>query len=83
MLDLLRLKFKNNPELANKLVATYPRMIMEGNVWNDRYWGASIPKQNSLDNVELEKLYAKFPQYFYIGQNYLGRLLMKVRDELM
>ena len=83
MLDLLRLKFRNNPELANKLVATYPRMIMEGNVWNDRYWGATIPKQNLSDNVELEKLYEKFPQYFYVGQNYLGRLLMKVRDELM
>lgn len=83
MLDLLRLKFRNNPELANKLVATYPRMIMEGNVWNDRYWGATIPKQNLSDNVELEKLYEKFPQYFYVGQNYLGRLLMKVRDELI
>lgn len=83
MLDLLRLKFRNNPELANKLVATYPRMIMEGNVWNDRYWGATIPKQNLSDNVELEKLYEKFPQYFYVGQNYLGRLLMKVRDDLL
>ena len=83
MLDLLRLKFKNNSELANKLVATYPRMIMEGNVWNDRYWGATIPKQNLSDNVELEKLYEKFPQYFYVGQNYLGRLLMKVRDDLL
>lgn len=83
MLDLLRLKFRNNPELANKLVATYPRMIMEGNVWNDRYWGATIPKQDLSDNVELEKLYKKFPQYFYVGQNYLGRLLMKVGDELM
>lgn len=83
MLDLLRLKFRNNPELANKLVATYPRMIMEGNVWNDRYWGATIPKQNLSDNVELEKLYEKFPQYSYVGQNYLGRLLMKVRDDLL
>ena len=84
MLDLLRLKFRNNSELANKLVATYPRMIMEGNVWNDRYWGAMIPKQLSLsDNVELEKIYKEFPQYFYVGENYLGRLLMKVRDELL
>lgn len=84
MLDLLRLKFRNNSELANKLVSTYPRMIMEGNVWNDKYWGAMVPKQLSLsDNVELEKIYKEFPQYFYVGQNYLGRLLMKVRDELM
>lgn len=86
MLDLLRLKFRNNPELANKLVATYPRMIMEGNVWNDRYWGATIPKQKHChlsDSGELEKLYEEFPQYFYVGQNYLGRLLMKVRDELL
>lgn len=86
MLDLLRLKFRNNPELANKVVATYPRMIMEGNVWNDRYWGATIPKQKHChlsDSGELEKLYEEFPQYFYVGQNYLGRLLMKVRDELL
>ena len=83
MLDLLRLKFRNNSELANKLVSTCPRMIMEGNVWNDRYWGTTIPKHNLSDNVELEKLYEKFPQYFYVGQNYLGRLLMKVRDELL
>lgn len=83
MLDLLRLKFRNNPELANKLVATYPRMIMEGNVWNDRYWGATISKRDSSNNVELEKLYKEFPQYFYVGENYLGRLLMKVRDELL
>ena len=86
MLDLLRLKFRNNPELANKLVATYPRMIMEGNVWNDRYWGATIQKQKHChlsDSGELEKLYEEFPQYFYVGQNYLGRLLMKVRDELL
>lgn len=86
MLDLLRLKFRNNPELANKLVATYPRMIMEGNVWNDRYCGATIPKQKHChlsDSGELEKLYEEFPQYFYVGQNYLGRLLMKVRDELL
>lgn len=86
MLDLLRLKFRNNPELANKLVATYPRMIMEGNVWNDRYWGATIPKQKHChlsDSGELEKLYEEFPQYFYVGQNYLDRLLMKVRDELL
>lgn len=83
MLDLLRLKFRNNPYLANKLVATYPKMIMEGNTWNDKYWGATISKRNSSNNVELEKLYKEFTQYFYVGQNYLGRLLMKVRDELM
>ncbi|MCI0553270.1 MAG: NADAR family protein, partial [Anaerolineae bacterium] len=28
-----------NPALKRKLLQTQPRLIIEGNSWNDRYWG--------------------------------------------
>lgn len=59
MLDLLRQKFAH-PELRELLLATGDADLVEGNYWNDRYWG-------SVDGV---------------GENHLGRLLMKVRKEL-
>jgi hypothetical protein len=40
MEDLLRQKFAPGSELAAKLVATYPRMLIEGNNWHDNYWGS-------------------------------------------
>jgi len=27
-------------KLAHKLIETYPRQLIEGNTWGDRYWGA-------------------------------------------
>lgn len=59
MLDILRVKFTQK-ELAGKLIATGPRLLIEGNTWNDRFWGVCKG----------------------VGQNWLGRLLMQVRDEL-
>ena len=32
-------KFSQNPDLANKLLATEDLYLIEGNNWNDRYWG--------------------------------------------
>ena len=57
---LLRQKFFD-PELAEALRATAPHDLVEGNTWNDRFWGVCRDK----------------------GQNHLGRLLMKVRAELL
>lgn len=59
MLDLLRKKF-GHPHLADLLLDTDDLHLVEGNTWNDRFWGAVDGK----------------------GHNHLGRLLMKVRDEL-
>lgn len=59
MEEILRLKF-SNAELAEKLCATYPAILIEGNYWGDRFWG--------VDGH---------------GENNLGKLLMKIRDELM
>lgn len=58
MEDALRLKFSQNPELAEKLVQTKGK-IVEHNTWNDDFWGKCTDK----------------------GENRLGQLLMKLRDE--
>lgn len=43
-------KYKANPDLITKLVATYPHMLVEGNYWNDKYWGVCL-KTNTGNNV--------------------------------
>ena len=32
-------KFSKNIELTDKLIDTYPRLLIEGNTWNDTFWG--------------------------------------------
>ena len=39
MYDICNAKFKQNPELMDRLVFTGKRPLEEGNHWNDRYWG--------------------------------------------
>ena len=39
MADILTAKFTYNPELADKLVATTGRLLVEGNTWHDQTWG--------------------------------------------
>ena len=41
MLLGLRKKF-NHPELASKLIYTYPQTLQEGNWWGDEYWGVNL-----------------------------------------
>ena len=38
MLNIIRAKFKN-PKLSRKLIATGDQELIEGNTWNDTYWG--------------------------------------------
>ncbi len=59
MLDLNRQKFRD-PELRAKLLATGDATLVEGNYWNDTYWGVCRGK----------------------GKNRLGKILMRVRDEI-
>jgi ribA/ribD-fused uncharacterized protein len=35
----LNAKFTQNKELAKKLIETYPTKLIEGNTWNDTFWG--------------------------------------------
>ncbi len=66
MESLVRQKFTHYPDLAEKLLATGEAELIEGNNWNDRFYGAVWDShQNS-----------------WVGENHLGKILMKVRDEL-
>lgn len=66
MLDILRIKFNSNPDLRDKLLGTDDAVLVEGNTWHDCYWG----------DCDCPKCIHK------PGKNMLGKLLMKVRDEL-
>jgi len=59
---LLGQKF-SDPDLMAKLLATGDAELIEGNRWNDKFWG-------------------KVSDGYGDGENHLGRLLMKVREEL-
>lgn len=39
MKDLVKAKFTQNPDLAEKLLATDNAHLEEGNTWGDRIWG--------------------------------------------
>lgn len=39
MYELIRQKFMQHPELSSKLLQTRGRELVEGNWWNDTYWG--------------------------------------------
>jgi ribA/ribD-fused uncharacterized protein len=69
MLTVLLAKFTQNPELGARLADTADMadpLLTEGNYWHDNYWGACF-----CDRCK----FARKP-----GLNYLGRLLMAVRD---
>lgn len=59
MEDLLRQKFSIQP-FKFQLLYTRDAELVEGNTWNDTFWGVCRGK----------------------GLNHLGKLLMKIRDEL-
>jgi len=64
MLDIIRSKF-SSPEMAELLIATGDRKILEGNTWSDRLWGCVQANDGT-----------------WRGKNWLGEILMTVREEL-
>ena len=60
-------KFKQNYALQLKLVELKDYKLYENNIWHDNYWG----------NCICDKCKDK------VGQNHLGKILMRVRDELI
>lgn len=52
-------KYAQNIDLRRKLLETGEQELIEGNFWNDTYWGMCRG----------------------IGENHLGKILMKVRGE--
>jgi ribA/ribD-fused uncharacterized protein len=67
MRDLLALKFNDGGQLTRKLVETKEAILIEGNTWHDNIWGSCLCTRKSCNNT---------------GENNLGLLLMKRRDEL-
>lgn len=53
---LVRVKFKN-VELRRKLLATGEQLLIEGNYWNDRYWGVDL--KSGLGENKLGKILMK------------------------
>lgn len=52
MATVIKLKFQQNPDLAIKLKATGDEELIEGNTWNDTFWGVCRGKgQNHLGQI--------------------------------
>lgn len=66
METLVRQKFTRYPELKNKLLETGDAKLIEGSNWNDRFYGAVYDTNRNE----------------WMGENHLGKILMKVREEL-
>ena len=62
----LKHKFNQNPKLAKQLIETWPRPLKEGNYWHDNFFGDC-----TCDRCK-----------DILGQNHLGKLLIKLRDQL-
>ena len=42
MEEIVRAKFIQNLELKAQLLSTGDAILIEGNTWNDRYWGVDV-----------------------------------------
>ena len=62
MEEIVCAKFTQHTDLAEKLLATGDRVLVEGNHWGDTFWGVDTRTGQ--------------------GENHLGKILMKVREEL-
>ena len=67
MYDIVKAKFTQNKDLKLKLVETNDSLLIEGTTgWHDNYYGNC--ECDRCRNIK--------------GQNHLGKILMKVREEL-
>lgn len=76
MLQVVFTKF-SRPELRNQLVATGNAKLVEGNSWGDDYWGA-VPDTKTPEG----QLWVCPGGTYLAGRNWLGRILMSVRELL-
>jgi ribA/ribD-fused uncharacterized protein len=65
MAQLVALKF-GDPIYKGKLLATRPKMLIEGNYWHDNFWGACFCSRATCRGAS--------------GLNRLGQILMNVRE---
>lgn len=86
MFSVLVAKFARDPgvtsgSLGAQLVATGHQILVEGNRWGDTYWGAAPGIHAPHAGVVSSSWTAEDGSLLW-GHNYLGRLLMAVRDIL-
>lgn len=79
MLQLQLCKFTQYPDLAEALVATGPRVLVEGNWWGDTHWGA-VPDGHPKWSEDLPWWHCGGK--VWAGRNWLGIALMYTRDTL-
>ena len=58
MEEIVRAKFSQNEELKEQLLATGDAQLVEGNRWNDRYWGVDI--RSGVGENHLGKIHHHF-----------------------
>lgn len=51
MEEIVRAKFTQNPSLAEKLIATGNADLIEGNTWNDTYWGMDAATKSGANHL--------------------------------
>lgn len=72
--------------LSKKLLATGDRLLVEGNTWGDRTWGATWEPLVSSSHPQYPKWSVRTHEdrssEYLIGDNLLGVLLMERRAEL-
>lgn len=73
MLELLRQKF-SRAKFRHKLLATGSRSLIEGNHWHDNFWGVCSCDRRDSEFGALDGCNG--------GQNWLGRLLERVRADV-
>ena len=55
MRDVVRAKFRHNPDLAAQLLATGDQELVEGNAWGDKFWGVCAGRgRNWLGKILME-----------------------------
>lgn len=67
MYEVVRAKFSSHPNLRQRLIGTYPKILIEGNTWHDNHFG--VCKCNRCKNKQKE--------------NILGKTLMRIREEMI
>lgn len=82
---VLAKKFELGRDEAAVLLATGDALIVEGNTWGDQVWGVDLKQARRLAAPKApgEAFEPGEPWHFAPGRNWLGRLLMARRAELM
>ena len=60
MRRIVKCKFEQNPDLKEKLINTGDRLLIEGNTWNDTFWGVCKEKGKNMLGIILMELRAQF-----------------------